>query len=264
MKAIILAAGFGTRLERDILDDSSGEYSHLVGVPKPLLPVGGKLLIDYLLKEIGRCEGIDEVYIVVNGYNHDKFKSWAEDYGFPGDNFVVDGASSNGERELGAVGDIGLVVNEKKIDDDILVVGGDVLFYPGFDLGKIVGLFYEKKGEVIPHYELGMEEDIQRRGILEVNEEGRLVNFLEKPWPEETNSRKASLPVYLYRRETLGLLRSFLEQTKTLEERDAPGKFVAWLYGQVPVYTSQISGRFDVGGLEDYKKANDFFTNLEK
>jgi len=264
MKAIILAAGFGTRLEKDILDDPSGEYDHLVGVPKPLLPVGGKLLIGYLLEEINKCERIDEVYIVTNRANYGWFEKWAKEHNFPEENFVVDGALSNEGRELGAVGDIGLVVDEKKIDDDILVMGGDVLFYPGFDLGIIVGLFYEKKGEVMPHYELGLEEDIRRRGILEVNEEGRLVNFLEKPWPEETSSRRASLPLYLYRRETLGLLGDFLKQTETLEERDAPGKLVAWLYGQVPVYTSQISGRFDVGNLEDYKKANEFFMNLEQ
>ena len=40
MKALLLAAGYGTRFVRDLEQDTSGAYSHLKGVPKPLLPIG--------------------------------------------------------------------------------------------------------------------------------------------------------------------------------------------------------------------------------
>ena len=45
MKALILAAGYGTRLEKEIKLDPSGKYSHLIIIPKPLLPIEGKTLI---------------------------------------------------------------------------------------------------------------------------------------------------------------------------------------------------------------------------
>ena len=44
MKVLILAAGYGTRLAQDIAQDTSGVYAHLVGLPKPLLPIGIKFL----------------------------------------------------------------------------------------------------------------------------------------------------------------------------------------------------------------------------
>ena len=42
MDVLILAAGYGTRLQRDIQNDITGKYSHLKGLPKALLPIGNK------------------------------------------------------------------------------------------------------------------------------------------------------------------------------------------------------------------------------
>ena len=65
MKAIVLCAGFGTRLERDLLNDESGQYKHLIGVPKPLLPIGGMPLITHWARIIHDVPDIDTAYIVV-------------------------------------------------------------------------------------------------------------------------------------------------------------------------------------------------------
>lgn len=76
MKVIILAAGYGTRLQNDIKNDPSKEYEHLMHVPKPLVPVGGKSLITRWMKEISilmdknnddKCLiKITKVYVVVS------------------------------------------------------------------------------------------------------------------------------------------------------------------------------------------------------
>ena len=66
MKALILGAGYGTRLQRDLVADKSSKYSSLVGVPKPLLPIGQRSLISQwmvLLKDISQ---IDKIYVVVS------------------------------------------------------------------------------------------------------------------------------------------------------------------------------------------------------
>ena len=66
MKVVILAAGYGTRLARD-LNAASGQYPHLLGVAKPLLPIAGKPLISHWMDILGACEeqAVGEVYVVV-------------------------------------------------------------------------------------------------------------------------------------------------------------------------------------------------------
>ena len=65
MKALILAAGYGTRLARD-LESCGGEYSSLVGVPKPLLPVSGCPLITHWIHILRTCSEVNKVYVVVS------------------------------------------------------------------------------------------------------------------------------------------------------------------------------------------------------
>ena len=45
MEVLVLGAGYGTRLQRDIEQDESGKYSGLIGCPKPLLPIGEGALL---------------------------------------------------------------------------------------------------------------------------------------------------------------------------------------------------------------------------
>lgn len=66
MKALILAAGYGTRLERDLKAETSGKYVHLLGIPKPLMPIGGKPLITRWMECLNDEDFIDEVYVVVS------------------------------------------------------------------------------------------------------------------------------------------------------------------------------------------------------
>jgi hypothetical protein len=69
MKIIILAAGYATRL-----------YPLTLTRPKPLLPVAGKPMIDYVLDNLAPIGGIDHVYIVTNARFADQFQKWADDY----------------------------------------------------------------------------------------------------------------------------------------------------------------------------------------
>ena len=75
MRVIILAAGYGTRLQKDIENDPKQEYKHLLGVPKPLVTVGGECLISRWMRNISTdigegqtdCEiNISKVYVVVS------------------------------------------------------------------------------------------------------------------------------------------------------------------------------------------------------
>lgn len=66
MKAVILAAGYGTRLQRDVAADRSGRFAHLVGTAKPLLPVGRCALISHWVRSLTASGCVDCVYVVVS------------------------------------------------------------------------------------------------------------------------------------------------------------------------------------------------------
>lgn len=68
MKAVILAAGYGTRLQRDVDADGSGRYRHLSGVAKPLLPVGRRALISHWVSALTASGCVDGIYVVVSCY----------------------------------------------------------------------------------------------------------------------------------------------------------------------------------------------------
>jgi NDP-sugar pyrophosphorylase family protein len=74
MKALVLAAGYGTRLERDLKADSSGKYAHLQGVPKPLMPIGGKPLISRWMECLQSEDSINEVFVVVSPFPHRSYR----------------------------------------------------------------------------------------------------------------------------------------------------------------------------------------------
>jgi len=65
MKVLILAAGYGTRLTRDL--ETSNEYSYLIGCPKPLLPVAGKPLISHWMDMLPATHQSD-IYVVVSAH----------------------------------------------------------------------------------------------------------------------------------------------------------------------------------------------------
>ena len=121
MKVLILAAGYGTRLARDL--EQSDQYQELRGLPKPLLPIGGIPLMSRWMKLLEACPQTFgcEVFVVVNNSNQEYFNTWAIDY--PRVQLVSDGTKCNEER-LGAVACIGLAVRHFKINDDLIVIGG--------------------------------------------------------------------------------------------------------------------------------------------
>ena len=69
MKVIVLAAGYATRLHPLTLTQ-----------PKPLLPVAGKPMIDYVLDNLNAIDGIDRIYVVTNAKFAGHFQAWADAY----------------------------------------------------------------------------------------------------------------------------------------------------------------------------------------
>ncbi|XP_071336343.1 uncharacterized protein [Trachinotus anak] len=262
MKAVILAAGYGTRLQRDVVADSSGRFAHLAGTAKPLLPVGHCALISHWVNAVTASGAVDCIYVVTNALYQAAFEEWAA--GFTDVKILSDQTRSNDER-LGAVACLQLAVRHFKIEDHVVVIGGDTLFKEDFSLSKVKERFSDLQAKcedncLVLSYQC-KDEETHKYGILEVDSDLCVLCMKEKPLPSETESRRACPCFYVFSKKSLPLLDTFLEEKKDapIEEKDAPGNFVSWLIPRKPVYVHQISGRFDVGNLPSYIECDLYF-----
>lgn len=130
MEALILAAGYGTRL-----------YPLTRDRPKPLLPVGGRPLLDHLAENLDRAAGLRRIVVVVNGRFEPELRRWADRIrgrlSTPVE-LLSDGTERPEER-LGAVGDLAFAVERLGPRDDLLVAAGDNIFE--FEIGEMIRAF---------------------------------------------------------------------------------------------------------------------------
>ena len=252
MKAIILAAGYATRL-----------YPLTLETPKPLLKVAGRPMIEYVLDSIATMDEVEEIYIVINSKFEKTFKVWLDQYNSKYDSkydsrsrikLVVD-SSTDDSNKLGAIGDLKFTILREHIDDDIVVVAGDNLFRD--NLSGFASFCRKKNEPIVALYDLGDKKEATKYGVVEVDESGRVTAFEEKP--KEPKSTLVGVALYYYPQKTLPLLDKYIKEGNN---PDQPGRFIAWLYTRVPVYSWRLSGEwFDVGSKESLKEANDHFLN---
>ncbi|XP_063744154.1 uncharacterized protein zgc:136439 isoform X1 [Eleginops maclovinus] len=201
MKAVILAAGYGTRLQRDVAADSSGRFAHLAGTAKPLLPVGRCALLSHWVRALTAAGCVDCIHVVTNAVYHAAFEKWASH--FTNVKILSDQTTSN-EGRLGAVACLQLAVKHFSIEDHVLVIGGDTLFKEDFSLRKVQERFSELQAEskdscLLLSYQC-REDETSKYGILEVDRDLHVLCMKEKPLPVETESRRAvGSPYTLYR-----------------------------------------------------------------
>ena len=114
MKCLILAAGYATRL-----------YPLTENCPKPLLEVGGKTILDWLVEDIETAGLVDEYIVISNHRFAHHFDKWAATR--PERITVVDDGTSTNETRLGAVRDVKFAIDTLSITDDVLIIAGDNL-----------------------------------------------------------------------------------------------------------------------------------------
>jgi len=243
MKCLILAAGYATRL-----------YPLSLDTPKPLLEVAGKTILEHLLDKVSVIDEIDHVYIVTNSRFAQAFQERLAGYPYCKPLTVIDDGTTSNENRLGAIGDIQFVINQAKIDDDLMILAGDNLFE--FELSDFEQFFREKNADVITAYEVSDPATRKRVGIAELDSSGLVVSFEEKP--QEPKSCWAVPALYIYKKDTLPLIRQYLEEGNN---PDAPGHLIPWLIKRRPIYAFQFEGQWhDIGTLESFQRAQLAFT----
>ena len=242
MKCILLCAGYATRL-----------FPLTQNFPKALLEVGGRAILDYTLDEVNSIDEIDHIYLVTNAKYTPHFEEWAKSKNNIKPITVFNDCTTNNDDRLGAIGDMQFTIEKAGIDDDILVLATDNLFT--FKLKDFVE-FYKTKNA--PSVCVREEEDInllKRVGVAKLDEDMRIVDFVEKP--AEPQSKYAVYAEYIYPKNVLPMIKTYLEEGNSC---DAPGNLVAYMYKRLPTYAYAFNGVcYDVGTHEALAQVNEIY-----
>jgi glucose-1-phosphate thymidylyltransferase len=247
MKVIILAAGYATRL-----------YPLTLNQPKPLLEVAGKPMIEHVLDNLKPIQNIDRFYVVTNDKFTRHFEDWAKRYSetVEGINLaIINDGTTDDSNKLGAIGDVHLVLKQEKIDDDIIVVAGDNLFSESLeDFGKSS---LGKNAPLLAVYDVGNLEEIKKYNSIEVNKEGRIIFFEEKPL--NPVSTLTGIALYYYPKSVLHFIGQYLSEGNN---PDQPGRLVEWMHTRTDFYTWRVPQIwYDIGSKESLAKANRIFSH---
>lgn len=235
MKCLILAAGYATRL-----------YPLTENFPKPLLTVGDKTILDWLVDDLDTAGAVDEFVVISNHKYAHHFDAWAKTK--PQQITVVDDGTDTNETRLGAVKDIQYAIETLSLDDDMLVIAGDNLL--DFSLTRFMTYAKEKNASCIMRYYEPNDQKLLKCGVVTVDESDRILNMTEKsPTPA---THWCCPPFYYYTKADARLVQKGIEAGCGT---DAPGSYIAWLCNRTEVYAMEMPGkRYDIGNLESYER----------
>jgi glucose-1-phosphate thymidylyltransferase len=239
MKCVILAAGYATRL-----------YPLTENFPKPLLKVGDKAILDWLIDDIEPM--IDEFVVVSNHKFAQIFEDWAKDRS--GNITIIDDGTTSNETRLGAVKDIQLAVDKANITDDCIVMAGDNLL--DFSLKNFVEFAKDKDTSCVMCHPEDRLEALRKTAVITMNEDGKITSYEEKP--AEPKGNHAVPPFYFYKAEDLSRIQEALDAGCGY---DAPGSFAAWLSSQKTMHAFVMPGkRYDIGDVASYENVKKIFS----
>ena len=235
MKCLILAAGYATRL-----------YPLTENFPKPLLIVGHKTILDWLVDDIDTAGLIDEYIVISNHKYAHHFEAWAKTK--PQKIVVVDDGTDTNENRLGAVKDIQYAIDQLGLDDDMLVIAGDNVL--DFSLTTFMAYARKKNTSCVLRYYEPEDKKLMKSGVLAIDENDKVLEMAEKPAVPATHW--CCPPFYYYTDADARLLQKGIEAGCGT---DAPGSYISWLCQQTTVHAMEMPGsRYDVGTMETYEK----------
>ena len=229
MKCVILAAGYATRL-----------YPLTERFPKPLLDVGGKPILDWLVDDVS---GVVESFSVVSNHKFaGQFSAWAASRSERIE--VIDDGTMSNEERLGAVRDLQLAVQE---GEDHLVMAGDNML--DFSMKGFIDYATAKGTSCVMCHEEHDLAKLRKTGVITLDEDGLITDYQEKP--DEPRGHFAVPPFYVYRARDIARIGEALDAGCN---PDAPGSFAVWLSKRTGMHAWIMPGkRYDIGDAASYE-----------
>lgn len=219
MKAVVLAGGVGERL-RPLTDAR----------PKPLITIAGRPCIDYVIRSLVKA-GFKEI-VVTTGYMSDHLIKEIGD----GVDYEAGILYSFEENPAGTAGAVKMVADF--LDDTFVVASGDVL--ADVDMKELYD-YHRKKGATAT-MALTEVKDPTQFGIVQLDDEDRIIRFMEKPKRDEVFSNLVNAGIYILEPEVLNYVpeREMFDFSKNV--------FPALLKEGVPLYGKRLKGVWvDIG-----------------
>lgn len=238
MDALILCGGFATRLEPITLF-----------MPKPLLPIGGRPLLDHIIDSVASSD-VDKIVIATNKRFADQFEYWMESKiskGFGKKLELVVEPSLHNNTKFGAIKGIKYAIEKANLNDDLLIVAGDN--YYDFSIMDVINEFNTKKTPTLCVYDVSSIEEAKKFGVIGM-ENGVITDFSEKP--SIPKSTIISTGIYVFDKEQIKKIDEYL---KDGNNPDSPGYFIQWLIKNTKTHGVVGKGTWiDIGTIDSYKK----------
>ena len=231
--AIILAGGFGTRLQSVVTD-----------VPKPMAPINNLPFLNYQLNYL-KYFGIKNI-VFSTGYLSNKISDYYKDE-FNG----LTISYSNETTPLGTGGGIRLAI-ENTNNEDVLVLNGDSFF--DVDIHSFYNL--HKKNKAYISLALRQVNDAGRYGTIIKNENHSITSFKEKNGVEKEGIINGG--VYIINKEL------YLKETPPDKNFSIEKDFFEKKINTLNIFGFEFNGYFiDIGIPDDYLKAQHDFKNFK-
>lgn len=241
MKCIILAAGYATRL-----------YPLTENFPKPLLKVGEKAILDWLVDDVAPL--IDEFTVVSNHKFADRFQTWAAEK--KEKVTVLDDGTESNEARLGAVKDIQLAARD--VNDDCVVMAGDNVL--DFSLQHFVAFALHSGTSCVMCHKEERLAALRKTAVITLDEKGLITSYEEKP--QEPKGTLAVPPFYFYRAADIHRIQEALDDGCGY---DAPGSFAAWLSKRTDMHAYIMPGkRYDIGDMASYQLVQETYKGIRR
>ena len=227
MKVIIPLAGKGTRLR---------PHTHVT--PKPMLKVAGKPVMDYILDDLQRLGGVEQI-IYVTGHLKEKVETHARSYGFPS-MFIEQ------EVQDGTAGAVSLA--RRYVDQPVLIIFVDTIFDADLSVIDTIdadGIIWTKE-----------VEDYQRFGVVVTDERGHMTRIVEKP--STPISKRANIGLYYVRNWRLMYegIDHVLAQPMNKGEYYLTDAFQYMIDSGARIRVIDVEGWYDAGKIETLLETN--------
>jgi mannose-1-phosphate guanylyltransferase len=246
MRAMILAAGFGTRLR-----------PLTYRMPKPLAPVLNKPVMEHIAELLAK-HGFSQV-IANLSYRPEQIREVFGD----GSGHGIELSYSEEPEPLGTAGGVGKVRDFLCESESFLVISGDAL--TDVDLGAMrTGHAKHVAEGAIATLATKRVKDTTQFGVAITGDDGRIQGFQEKPDPAEALSDLANCGIYMFTKEIFDHFPA-PDHKSPAGDDDQPDGFVDWaqdvfpalLEGDVPFYSHEIDAYWnDIGTISEFTQGN--------
>jgi glucose-1-phosphate thymidylyltransferase len=215
-------------------------------------------MLDYVISKLEEIKELDQIFISTNAKFEDKFNTYLKNVKSNKELILFIEDAKSEQEKLGSVGALGFIISENRLDDELLVIGGDNLL--DFKMIDFINFYNNKLANIVALYDLKSKEKASLYGVVEVDDASKIIGFYEKP--AKPKSTLVSTACYLFTKAGVKNVLRYLNEGK---DPDKIGHFIEWLYKKDDVFGFVFDGYwFDIGSFESYEEANSYFSKFQK